>query len=43
VYKAKWVGGHNGHWEIYNGNEFVISCDDSELTETIDKLSKGEN
>lgn len=34
----RWVGGANGHWEIYKGNEFIISCDDNELTETLDTL-----
>ena len=37
-YKAVWVGGHNGHWEIYQGKEFLISCDDGELYETIVEL-----
>lgn len=37
-YEPKWVGGHNGHWEIYKGKEFIISCDDNELSETLAEL-----
>ncbi len=36
----KWVGGHNGHWEIYEGKKLVASCDDNELNETLRELSK---
>lgn len=37
-YKVVWVGGHNGHWEIYKGNEFVVSCDDNELKAELENL-----
>ena len=30
-----WVGGECGHWEIYENGEFIISCDDSELSEIL--------
>lgn len=36
----KWVGGHNGHWEIYNGTEFLVSCDDGELNQTLKNIKE---
>lgn len=27
------------HWEIYKGKEFIISCDDNELNETLANLN----
>lgn len=38
-YTIEWVGGHNGHWEIYNGKEFLASCDDGELKEVLYELA----
>ncbi len=39
-YKLVWVGGHNGHWEIYDKeNKFIISCDDNELNDELKKLN----
>lgn len=35
---CEWVGGECGHWEIYENGEFILSCDDSELSETLRSL-----
>lgn len=40
MYKAVWVGGHNGHWEIYDNEEFIISCDVNELSEVLKSLQQ---
>lgn len=37
-YKILWVGGQDGHWEIYKDGEFIISCDDNELSVTLKTL-----
>ena len=37
-FKRKWVGGDCGHWEIYENNQLVITCDDNELNETLNEL-----
>lgn len=37
---ARWVGEYDGHWEIYRGNVFMISCDDNELTETLKEIGE---
>lgn len=38
-YEKRWIGGHNGHWEIYTNGKFVTSCDDNELETTLKELS----
>lgn len=37
-FEKRWVGGDNGHYEIYKENKFIISCDDNELNSTLDEL-----
>lgn len=39
-YEVRWIGGECGHYEIYKDNEFVISCDTNELTETLNELNE---
>ena len=36
----KWIatGGHDGYWLVSNGS-YKISCDDSELEETVEELT----
>lgn len=36
----KWVGGKDGHYEIYVDDEFVQTCDECELNSEVRKLEE---
>lgn len=36
----KWVGGKDGHYEIYVDGQFVESCDEEELNSVVRRLEE---
>lgn len=36
----KWVGGNNGHYEVYVDGQFVESCDEGEINGVVRRLEE---